>query len=188
MNSKKEQLKMREEYKELQIKRWGTDEKMVDYCTKEKSRFVRLSSGHLLAIEKPSIETRFCFGYSDSAYDTEDYDQANDAAYRAGKDEEYFKAQNLQQLQETIDTLNGEGKFKNNIAYIWYSEDGEAALKFCRRWKLIEENLEELNEQDRKAIIAAYEIEITAFEKRLNTYLKRYGMSKIDTWSYWRDA
>ena len=25
------------------------------------------------------------------------------------------------------------------------------------------------------------------FEKRLNTYLKRYGLSKIDTWSFLSD-
>ena len=27
-----------------------------------------------------------------------------------------------------------------------------------------------------------------AFRKRLDTYLKRYGVSKLHTWSYWADA
>lgn len=188
MNSKQEQAKLREEYRAIQAKRWNNDERMTNYCTNKVARFVRLKSGHILAIDKPRIETRFCFGYSLNRCDTEDYDRANNMAYHASKSEEYFKIENIKQLQETIDTLNGIGRFGHNVAYIIYRNDGEATLNFCRRYDLIENNREEINEQDRAAIITAYNLEIAAFEKRLNTYLKRYGLSKIHTWSYWRDA
>ena len=188
MNSKQEQAKLREEYRAIQAKRWNNDEKMVNYCTNKVARFVRLKSGHILAIDKPRIETRFCFGYSISRYDSEDYDRANNMAHHARTSEEYFKTENLKQLQETIDALNGVGRFGYNVAYISYGDDGEATLRFCRRCDLIEKKREEINEQDRAAIITAYKLEIAAFEKRLNAYLKRYGLSKVHTWSYWRDA
>lgn len=184
MNSKQEQAKLREEYRAIQAKRWGKDEGMINYCTNKAARFVRLKSGHILAIDKPRIKTMFCFPYDAEA---EDYDRANNMAQHARTSEEYFKTENLKQLQEIIDTLNGIGRFGHNVAYISYGNDGEATLNFCHRYELIENNREELNKQDRAAIIDAYNLEIAAFEKRLNTYLKRYGLSKVHTWSYWRD-
>jgi hypothetical protein len=184
---KQEQAKLREEYRAIQAKRWNNDEKMVNYCTDRVARFVRLRSGHILTIDKPRIETRFCFGYSDSRYD-EDYDRANNMARYASTSEEYFKTENLKQLQGTIDALNGIGRFGYSVAYISYGNDGEATLNFCSSYELIEKRREEINEQDREAIMTAYKLEIAAFEKRLNTYLKRYGLSKVHTWSYWRDA
>lgn len=36
-------------------------------------------------------------------------------------------------------------------------------------------------------LIAGYEEVKTEFIKRLNSYLKRYGMSKVETWSYLMD-
>lgn len=36
-------------------------------------------------------------------------------------------------------------------------------------------------------LIDGYKTVKTAFVKRLNTYLKRYGMSKVEAWSYLRD-
>ena len=40
---------------------------------------------------------------------------------------------------------------------------------------------EKILDADRATIIDAYKIEIAAFDKRLNTYLKRYGMTKVNT-------
>ena len=38
-----------------------------------------------------------------------------------------------------------------------------------------------------KKLIAGYEEVKAEFIKRLNSYLKRYGMSKVETWSYLMD-
>ena len=40
------------------------------------------------------------------------------------------------------------------------------------------------NIDDLKNILSVYEHEKAKFEKRLNTYLKKYGLSKLKTWSY----
>lgn len=39
-------------------------------------------------------------------------------------------------------------------------------------------------EEDKHLIIEGLELEKASFIKRLNTYLKRYGLSKVRTWSY----
>lgn len=49
-------------------------------------------------------------------------------------------------------------------------------------------DLIEATEEDRKNILAALKHERAKFEKRLNAYLKKYGLSKVRTWSYWADA
>lgn len=48
----------------LAAETWQDDEKMMDYERKHISQVVELDNGELVAIEKPKIETRFCFGYS----------------------------------------------------------------------------------------------------------------------------
>jgi hypothetical protein len=45
-----------------------------------------------------------------------------------------------------------------------------------------------MTSEQRAEIIKALEWSRGEFEKRLNTYLKRYGTSKIHTWTYWADA
>ena len=45
-----------------------------------------------------------------------------------------------------------------------------------------------LKEHDRLALIEEYKKVLVDFEKRLQAYLKRYGLSKLNIWSYWQDA
>jgi hypothetical protein len=49
------------------------------------------------------------------------------------------------------------------------------------------ENMFFLNDEDIEKIKEALEEEKTKFKKRLETYLKKYGTSKLKVWSYWRD-
>ena len=60
---------------------------------------------------------------------------------------------------------------------------------FVNRWELENKGQEArpLTTEEIDIVIEAYKKARAAFEKRLNTYLKRYGMSKVETWTYWRD-
>ena len=44
--------------------------------------------------------------------------------------------------------------------------------------------IRDLTPKDKEQILASLEIEKAKFTKRLNTYLKKYGLSKINTWTY----
>lgn len=61
---------------------------------------MRADFGGLVEFEKPSIETRFCFGYHDSMIDTESYDAANDACENFG--ETQFLRSNLKDMREAL--------------------------------------------------------------------------------------
>lgn len=57
---------------------WGNDDGMRKHYEKTLFTAVELSNGYLIPIEKSSIKKSFCFGYSLSRYDSEDYDRANE--------------------------------------------------------------------------------------------------------------
>jgi hypothetical protein len=44
-----------------------------------------------------------------------------------------------------------------------------------------------MSDNEIKQAIAILKEERAKFEKRLHTYLKRYGTSKLHTWTYWAD-
>lgn len=174
---------------------WRNDQSMVDYCVKEAGYIVELSNGDIVAIEKPRIEKNFCFGYSDSRYDTEDYDRANAMAAHAGSSEDYFLEKNLAGIDQMIALLEGKDSsrwvFKVCIPYSGQPESSK--LKSVHQYHRWDENeyakqFPELVGEDRQRVIDGYKAVRAEFEKRLHRYLKRYGMSKVHAWSYWQDA
>lgn len=174
---------------------WPNDQKMVDYCVKKAGYIVELENGDIIAIDKPSIEKNFCFGYSDSRYDTEDYDRANAMADHAAKSVDYFIEQNMKGIDEMIALLEGRDAsrwvFKVCIPYSGQPRYSKLkAIHQYHRWDESEyaKHFPELVGEDLQRVIEGYKVVRADFEKRLHTYLKRYGLSKINTWSYWRDA
>lgn len=157
------------------------------------SRVVELENGYLVAICKPRIQKNFCFGYSDSRYDTEDYDRANDMAMHARTNTDYFIDQNMRQINEQIEALD---KWNPVIRTAYCDAPENSIIKtidfmddyhFCNIREKDKAKVAPLSPADKALIIAAYEEEKKAFEKRLASYLKRYGLSKVNSWSYWQD-
>lgn len=185
------QLEYKNRHTEVLNKVWKGSPKMIDYCLKECSAYVPLSNNNFIILEKPKIKTRFCFGYRLNSQDTEEFDDANDMAHYARTQEDYFKEENLKGFDEAIKNL----KDKSNKFYLevkYCNEDKNDSLKSYnffdpyRQHKPIEE-YNFISDSDRNAIIKALEEEKQKFTKRLNSYLKRYGLSKVTSWSYWAD-
>ena len=186
--NKAEKAMLREEYS----KAWST-EKLINHCTNNAAAYAVLTKGEIYVVDKAEIETRFCFGYSDSAYDTKDFDRAENMASYASKSEEYFVKKNL-------DSAGYDRKISwlKSSRYIWYTlpnytrQDEDCRLVCCNKQEAYNKELPKgsrlLTEADKDAIIEALTEAKKLFIKRLNAYLKRYGLSKIKTWSYWRDA
>lgn len=175
-------------------KAWKND--MIEYFRKKVSSLHRLSNGGIIAFEKPSIETSFCFGYHDSAYDNDSYDEANRMARHASESEEYFLNENLKYFDNKIrdleDLSNDYYIFRES--YCSQTEPLNVWKYVClSSWRVEEQrshfaDLTKCCDTDRNIIIDAVKQEREKFEKRLKTYLKRYGLSKVKSWSYWRDA
>lgn len=187
---------LEQEYRAEIAKVWPNDERMVDYCCKKASAIIKLSTGQLMEFEKPSINTSFCFGYSDDM-DGSDRKDAQDMASHAGTSEEYFKNYNLSDLREAIEQYEGKGEDKCLSPYVTHQYRGHqaniVAVVWLSDWNAENEawqfgnDLTPLTKEDRMLILDTYKKELEKFEKRLNSYLKRYGLSKVRSWTYWRD-
>ena len=209
---KKTQAQLKAEYlTELEnTSTWRDSKHMQEYIYKKTAFLVELHDWGMLEIEKPTIETKFCFWYHDSPYDTNDYDRANDAENYARTHEDYFINENLEGLNRSIENikeaLNSENlrtKHCNNyyiLKHHWnwdsenckirgfdvldkYEEKGEKA-----RQQMNGNDLELMTREDLENWLEWLETVKAQFTKRLNTYLKRYWLSKLHTWTYWADA
>ena len=177
----------------------GGDGHMVDYCVNKTAHAARLSNGLILTIEKPSIETSFCFG--ESGYD---HDEAFNMAYNVAKTEEYFKNRNMREFDNMIANLKQCKKLDKWGCHKMYAYMNVQSYYGCTDRVICEvytdshlrdevweqaygRKAEKLPDADIDTAIALFEEARVAFKKRVDAYWKRYGSSKLKTWTYWRD-
>jgi hypothetical protein len=136
---------------------------------------VELPEGFFV-IKKESIETRFCFSDEGAAYE---YYKTLD---KGDNLKNHFLRNNTKLFIEQIEMLEKAEPYdpvriecnKKNVHFSWLEYDTE--------------NTRFLTSEETKQIKAALEYALDLHKKRLETYLKKYGTSKIYTWSYWVDA
>ena len=185
MRNQEELKKAMQEVLEKEV--WTKSPKMVDYCIKKTAYIVELENGDFTDIEKPNIETSFCFGYGYCGVSTEeDYQNAASMSRHARTNEEYFLQENLKGLDGMIANFRDDDlRAYKRLHYIGQTEGSHLMnIEFCRYYQAPEKGWIEMTDAERQAMIAGYEIVRKQFEKRLNTYLKRYGTSKLHTWTY----
>ena len=196
---------------------WHNDVHMVEYCGRQIAAVAWLPDGSFIPVEKQSLEKRFCFGESGYDYwdavkmaqharTSEDYFTAEnmrkyqetiddlkkqredvfpdccagctrvyviaDRAYYDQPDGSPLKDITWFAVSDLIDALGGSV----------YKKDVPGAHFTARNNSFHVPTNEELD-----IIIGAYEYAAGEHLKKVKTYLKRYGMSKIHTWTYWRD-
>lgn len=188
-------------------KAWES-EKMIKYCIDTLAGVAILPNGDIISIEKQRIETRFCFG--ESGYD---YEDAQEMAQHARTSEDYFRAQNMKEFDSWVKDLEEaremRGRYYIIIRDIHYT--GQAAdcklrgLDWVRDVDLLDAlggsaYLEELpgkhiekfggrvaTPEEIDIILTAYKAAREDHRKKVESYLKRYGLSKVESWTYWRD-
>lgn len=181
---------------------WADSERMQKYAEKQFYVGVELDNGDLYVIDKPSIQKNFCFGYGMyGRSDDEDYDRAAKMMHHAETDEQYFIDENMSEFNQRIQKLE-EALDEKREAYKYLSYCGQpegsklktyTACRICSNpeyepWQWSNcRDLEKLTEKEIQALIGGYKAAKEMFMKRLQTYLKRYGLSKLHTWTYLRD-
>lgn len=191
-------------------KAWST-EKMADYCTKRTADYAELPNGGLVTIEKQHIKTRFCFG--ESGYD---FDEAVKSAETARKSADYFKTENMAYFAEWLHDLKAARRRNSNYALFIHNIDYYGQTPDCLLRAITFERVTDVidafggscvfadiagqntkingcyghiaSDTEYKIIIDAYERAAAEHEKKINTYLKRFGLSNVVAWTYWREA
>lgn len=178
---------LRSRYMEIIREYWKTP-RMVEYEEKSIGTIVDLDNDDLYVIEKPRIETSFCFGYGMYLRSDEEEERAAfSMEHKARTDSSYFITENLKPLNRWIDDLQdskwGWGK---RIKYNGQTNPHLVSIEAYHSWEE-RPDLTVLTDDEIKRLVAGYEEVKAQFTKRLNTYLKRYGLSKLNTWTYLRD-
>lgn len=174
---------------------WKNDQHMIDYANKSVSYVVELEDGDITDIDKPSIETSFCFGYGYCGVSTEDdYKNAQSMAQHASESENYFLTENLKGINQTIEAYEDAlgGSYHKPYKRVKYcGSPADSKLKgisfFDSLYDVIPDGCRVLSKNEIKSMITGYEEVKKKFEKRLHTYLKRYGLSKVRTWTFLSD-
>lgn len=124
-----------------------------------------------LLIEKPKIETNFCFSDEGAQYE-----QYQELYADAEKMKKYFVSENLKRFSSYINAVvKGENLYLDDC----YNDNSIAVHTYCAR---------DMQKADAETCMAIKEACEYAKEKtltRLNTYLKKYGVSKLRVWTYW---
>lgn len=197
------QKELKEKYMNIiKTEVWQDDFRMQEYSRKECEYVVELSNGNIISLDKPRIQKDFCFGMGMYAsYTDEELEEAEALADKARTDVQYFIDQNMKQITDKIKVLKEalEGK-RECYTYINYSGQPETSdlmtytpCRICdnpefdpRRWQRLHA-VKKLSSDDIQLIIGGLEEVAKKFMKRLNTYLKKYGLEKLNVWTYCRD-
>lgn len=159
------------------------DPKWADYYRKHYVGAVKMHDGFYL-IEKPSIQNRFCFHDEGPQYDY----YCEIMADKERRLSAYFKRENLKAFDSVITHIeNGTSGGDNRV---WWSKAvDQLYIHFGEHYRVQEKDDVTLCTDTEKAqLLAAVKWGRELFEKRLDAYLKRYGVSKLHTWTYWADA
>ncbi len=177
---------------------WGNDEKMVKHYVSTTSNFFTSDEGIIIPFGKPHIVTRFWIpehGY--------DYNEAFNTAIACENDVQYFIYKNMSNLETYSNAWNGglcdcynhpyikHGKYIDQSADCalgkieWADRNGNGCYKWS--YDLPSKGYRKLTDKEIDRLHDAENRRNALFEKRLCSYLKRYGLSKVSCGTYWAD-
>lgn len=162
---------------------------MKDYYRKVVEQIAKIKDGYLI-VDKPRIKTSFCFGFGWNGISSLEEDEiANDLANQARTDEDYFLEQNLQEINNKVEMLQG------SLELDCDSYDRVVLIKNGLQYSIVQrKHAEYWGEEyispfswEIEEILSLYLSVRETFKRRLSTYLKKYGLTKINSRTYLRD-
>lgn len=161
---------------------------MRKYYEKKIEQIFKLKCGLCVIIDKPSVKTKFCYGYGYCGISSmQDMYDAQGCAEWARSSEEHFIIENMKDLNEKIKRLEESlkvGDDSHERVVFTKGNKCEASLSsrsYAEYWNL---KYDFLDNEDLNSILRLYYSVRENFKKRLNTYLKKYGLTKIESWTY----
>lgn len=167
--------------------------RMIDHIVKSTSAILTIGD-RIISFDKPTIQTSFHF-----AEHGHDFDAVNEYAHNMSKNEIFFITENLHRspagavLRQVESARN-----KSNPSYIVLNPTYTGQPEECALTSIIHrtprnemdfgKDLDQaITDEELDQIEAVALAEQTKFEKRLMTYLKRYGLTKCSFNVFWAD-
>ena len=198
-----EQNNLKESYKAGLADIWNAD--MVKFCLNDVDIYVPICGGkHIIGISKETIKKDFYFGYS-SCGQGPDWDTCMNDVDNARKDiVNQFIYENTAIIDDNIKTIKDIIESGNDVvdslkcpytAYCTTQYYGESSDNVVSSLQIVHYSREQLADsgatkmtiEDLKTYLAALEEHKARILKKLNTYIKKYGTSKLRIHTYWID-
>ncbi len=173
-------------------------------------RYALLTGGEVVqAVRVPGIETRFCCGEDDrgqggDGYGTMAYALKSNAEKRT---EAGFWRANVGEFRLSMVAHVGRHAWRRSQGrehprgYTWQDRYTPGLFETCRgKGYLIDDRdnggyhhktdnvVRQLNDEDFRRLRAVWMAEYENYKRRVRAYLKRFGTSKVHTWTYWTEA
>ena len=171
--------KIRDEYL-----RMTNNEADLKYYMGKLSGAVELENGGVFVFEKPVIDTYFCYGYGQCGMSTEEDYQSARAMSEAALQKENFIANNFDKYSHSMGIDFNDGETYYATSPYRRSSYFKVLTRWCHLQYADDQNATLITERDKTNLKAEYERQCEMFRKRLETYWKRYGASKLKTWTY----
>ena len=196
---------------------WHGNDHMTDYCTNKVSVLAELPNGDFIPIEKKGIEKDFCFGESgydyDEAAEAAHVARTSEAYFKRENMKEFVSW--LDSINEQYKMFWESPSLPRQILTIsekpYLGQPETSPLKgisFIRDGDILESmggsafvcelpgasityrgnHYRIPTEEELDIIRNAYTQATVEHRKKVERYLKRYGLSKVHSWTYWRDA
>lgn len=167
------------ELKELYISACKVAYPRLTMTPRDLGFIIETECGELIHVEKPQIEKRFCYA--------DHLEHAHEYARRVCTEEEFFISENTADLRRTIEELENDETFwiipREETPIICTLRSGRYHI-YPHEKRLVYA----LPDEDRARALEVYRMALVDFEKRLRSYVKRYGLKKVHSWTYWADA
>lgn len=168
--------------------------KDIDWKIKRASCFCDFGD-IIVIIDKPYIKTDFWFGEHGF-----DYDEVTEKCRKASDNEQYFVNSNMRGTEAWCQIAKITGEKYTSLTHLFvckngssekYKNDRTGYIQFgdCLGRDCYGHAIDgrELSEEEKAQYIEALKSEQDKFQKRLSTYLKRYGLSKCNFSTFWAD-
>jgi len=159
-----------------------------NYHNKRTEVVVKLSTGEYVPLERLSIRTQFWYG--EGIYRS--MEDALSLAEQVMNNERTFINSNLAQIDRLIKRTMKYLHIVNAGVYVhpYYSRGSEKVLSYTEYNDWEDKYYygdRKLSDDDAMLIVKGLWYQRRLFQKRIKTYLKRYGLSKVTANTFWAD-
>ncbi len=171
---------LRKEYEKVWTNEKGIDEEMINYCINKISLYLKTEDGFFYILEKKKINTKFFISEGDNRSIKEALTICNEIKTK----EDFFIEDNLSNINYLINTIKNN---KNNLFFATIYKNSKIVAITTTKYDVLNKENRKLSPDEEIEVLKICEKYKEMQTKKINSYLKRFGLSKIKANTYWGD-
>ena len=142
--------------------------------------FLKTEDGYFYILEKEKLITQFFI----SEGSNRSYEEASTICDETKTTEDFFIEDNLSKINYLINTINNN---KNNLFFAERFKNSKIVSISTTQYNLFNKENRKLTTEEESEALKLREKYKEMQTKKINSYLKRFGLSKIQANTYWAD-